>query len=350
MDYFCLKVDELYLLQDLVPCVLLSFEFEHILMWRENEWKPSLPLVKETNLEVTEAQEHFSGKELNETVRSSGTVLTQIKLADNERSHTSCSLGEGGEPKCSMKPILASDIPSSSATVAPGLANSVGKSGTEPSAHTPVECSPSNSGSDFVDSSLKSVLHNQTILSDKCEKGGLVDESFNNSASSGHSPDALEPSLGVTSIDDGLEMRKDSKNIIGGDILNSGSKLPSYMEGVVLLLKQAVDNGSAIVLSEIEFVDYNLVYQKSVELAKSAPRGPVFGHTQRGSNVRRNGPDKHQRIKKHLVGKKVSGHVEKKENGNGGLAIQTNDHTQEFLSEVVPQGTLRVDELAKLLS
>jgi hypothetical protein len=350
MDYFCLKVDELYLLQDLVPCVLLSFEFEHILMWRENEWKPSLPLVKETNLEVTEAQEHFNGKELNENVRSSGTVLTQIKLADNERSHTSCSLGEGvGEPKCSMKPILASDIPSSSATVAPGLANSVGKSGTEPSAHTTLECS-SNSGSDFVHPSLKSALHNQTILSDKFEKGGLVDESFNNSARSGHSPDALEPSLGVTSIDDGLETRKDSKNIIGGDILNSSFKLPSYMEGVVLLLKQAIDSGSAIVLSETEFVDYNLVYQKSVELAKSAPRGPVFQHTQRGSNVRRNGPDKHQRIKKHIVEKKVSGHVEKKENGNGGLAIQTNDHAQEFLSEVVPHSTLRVDELAKLLS
>jgi len=26
-----------------VPCVLLSFEYEHILMWRGRDWKSSLP-------------------------------------------------------------------------------------------------------------------------------------------------------------------------------------------------------------------------------------------------------------------------------------------------------------------
>ncbi|KAH9331088.1 hypothetical protein KI387_003196, partial [Taxus chinensis] len=28
-------------LKDLVPCVLLSFEYEHILMWRGKDWKPN---------------------------------------------------------------------------------------------------------------------------------------------------------------------------------------------------------------------------------------------------------------------------------------------------------------------
>ena len=50
------------------------------------------------------------------------------------------------------------------------------------------------------------------------------------------------------------------------------------------------------------------------------------------------------------MGNKVSSsHVEKGEYVNEGLA-PTNYHAQEFLSDVVPQGTLRVDELAKLLA
>ncbi|KAK3160815.1 hypothetical protein QOZ80_1BG0065100 [Eleusine coracana subsp. coracana] len=313
-------------LKDLVPCILLSFEFEHILMWRGNDWKASLPLVKETNFEVTKAQEHFGDQELNGNVR-----LTQIELPGNKRSLTSCNLDEGGgELNDSMEPNLASDISFNSAT----------------EAHTALESSPSDPGSDFVHPSLTLAPHSQTILSDKYEKGGLVVLSFNHSASSGNSSDAPEPSL-----DDELEATwKDSKDITGSDILNSSSKVPSYMERVVLLLKQAIDNGSAVVLNENEFVDYNLVYQKSVALAKSSPRGPVFHDTQRRSNAKRNGPDKHVRIKKHLLENKISIDVDKKENGTGGLAIHTNDLAEEFLSDVVPQGTLRMDELAKLLA
>ncbi|GJN31925.1 hypothetical protein PR202_gb20383 [Eleusine coracana subsp. coracana] len=269
-------------LKDLVPCILLSFEFEHILMWRGNDWKASLPLVKETNFEVTKAQEHFGDQELNGNVR-----LTQIELPGNKRSLTSCNLDEGGgELNDSMEPNLASDISFNSAT----------------EAHTALESSPSDPGSDFVHPSLTLAPHSQTILSDKYEKGGLVVLSFNHSASSGNSSDAPEPSL-----DDELEATwKDSKDI-------------------------------TVVLNENEFVDYNLVYQKSVALAKSSPRGPVFHDTQRRSNAKRNGPDKHVRIKKHLLENKISIDVDKKENGTGGLAIHTNDLAEEFLSDVVPQ-------------
>ncbi|KAG8044705.1 hypothetical protein GUJ93_ZPchr0075g2717 [Zizania palustris] len=37
-------------LQDLVPCTLVSFEFEHILTWRGNDWKSSLPPLEEITL------------------------------------------------------------------------------------------------------------------------------------------------------------------------------------------------------------------------------------------------------------------------------------------------------------
>ncbi|XP_062212168.1 CRS2-associated factor 1, chloroplastic-like [Phragmites australis] len=339
-------------LKDLVPCILLSFEFEHILMWRGNDWKSSLPPLEENNFEVTKAKEHFSGKELNEKVKHSGTVLTQIELSGNATYLKNCNLGEGEEKsKDSMKANLASDMMLASATEVPGLFNSIGISGTEPSAHTPLEYSPLNPVNDFMDPSLKSALHCRSIPLDKSENRDLVEKSLDYSARSEHSPDDLEPPPCITSIGDELETkRKDNKGIKGRNVLNSSSKMPSYMDGVLLLLKRAIDSGKALVLNENEFVDSDLVYQKSVAFTKSTPRGLVFEHTQRRSSARRNRPDKHVGIKKHLVENKVSSHVEMKDNANGRLAMQTNDHAQEFLSDVVPQGTLRVDELAKLLA
>nr|CAB3495776.1 unnamed protein product [Digitaria exilis] len=311
-------------LKDLVPCVLLSFEFEHILMWRGRDWKSSLPPLEENNFEVTKAQEQFSGKEFNENVRHSGTVLTKIELADIATSHKNCNLDEGEQKlKGTMKSNHESDMVPSSAVEVPGLFHSTGLSGTEPSANTPSECSPINPVMDH-------------------------------SARSDHCPDDLEPHPGVTSIGEDLgTKRKGNEGVEGMDVLNS-SEVPSYMEGVLCLLEQAIDSGRALVLTEDEFVDSDLVYQKCVAFTKSIPRELVFKHTQSKPSARRNGPDKHVRIKKHLAenrtleNKLSSSDVEEKDSSNE--AIQRNSHAQKFLSDVVPQGTLRVDELAKLLA
>ena len=342
-------------MQDLVPCILLSFEFEHILMWRGSDWKSSLPPLGENNFEVTKVQEHFSGKELNEKVRHSGTILTQIELASDVTNLNlqDCNLGEREDKsKDSMKPKSAGDMVLSSATQVTGSLHSIGMSGTEPSPHTALEHSQALSQvSDFADPSLKSALHCQSIPSEKSGNRGLVEKSLDHSTIPEHSPGSLEPHPCTTGMDDKLETKgKDIEDIKGRDVQNSSCKVPSYMDEVLLLLKQALDSGRALVLSENEFVDPDLVYQKSVAFTKAAPRGPVFEHTQTKYGARRNGQEKYVRVKKHIVGNKVSSsRVEKGEYANGGLA-QTNYHAQEFLSDVVPQGTLRVDELAKLLA
>nr|XP_034573429.1 CRS2-associated factor 1, chloroplastic-like [Setaria viridis] len=308
-------------LKDLVPCILLSFEFEHILMWRGSDWKSSLPPLEENNFEVTKADEHFSGEEFNEKVRHSGTVLTEIELASIATSHKNCNLGQAEqELKGTMKLNHGTDMVLSSAVEVPGLFHSTGISGTEPSADT---------------------------------NRGLVEKSLDHSARSEHCPDDLEPHPGVTSIGDDLETkRKGNEGIEGTDVLNSSSEVrPSYMVGVLCLLEQAIDSGRALVLSENEFVDSDLVYQKCVAFTKSIPRELVFKRTQTKTSARRNGLDKQVKIKKHLVENKLSSsHIEKKDNANGCLAMRTNGRAQEFLSDVVPQGTLRVDELAKLLA
>ncbi|PUZ56418.1 hypothetical protein GQ55_5G298800 [Panicum hallii var. hallii] len=327
-------------LKDLVPCILLSFEFEHILIWRGSDWKSALPPLEENNFEVTKAQECFIIKELNQKDRHSRTVLTQIELAGIATSQKNCNFGEGEEKlKDTMKPNHGSDMVLSSAMEVPGLFPSTGIPVTEPSAEAPTECSPLNPVCDFMDPSLKSTLNCQSVPSDKSENRGLVEKSLDHSARSEHCQD-LEPHPGVTSISHDLETQR-----------NCRSKVRSYMVGVLSLLEQAIDSGRALVLREDELVNSDLVYQKCVALTKSIPRGQVSKYTQSKSSARRNGPDKHIRTKKHLVENKLSSsHVENKDNANGGLAVQKNGHEQEFLSDVVPQGTLRVDELAKLLA
>lgn len=309
-----------------MPCILLSFEFEHILMWRGSDWKSSLPPLEENSFEVTKVQESFSGKESNEKVTHSGNVLTQIELVSVATSHKNCNLGEGQEK---FKDPIASDTVLNSAKEVPALFHSTGISRTEPSADTPLEYSPLKPVCDIMDPSLKC----QSIPTNNTENRGLAEKSE-------HSPD-----------DYNLETKGKRNDGIKGTVLNSGSKVPSCIEGLLCLLEQAIDSGRALVLSEDELVDADLVYEKSVAFTKSIPRSLVFEHTQRKPSARRNGPDNHARIKKHLVENKLpSSHVEKKCIANGGSATQTNDHAQEFLSDVVPQGTLRVDELAKLLA
>lgn len=311
-------------------------------MWRGSDWKSSLPPLEENSFEVTKVQEHFSGKESNEKVTHPGNVLTQIELAGIATSLENCNLGED-EGK--LKDSIDSDMVLSSAKEVPALFHSTGISESEPSADTPLEYSPLKPVCDIMDPSLKSTLLCQSIPTNNSENRGLVENSE-------HSPDDFEPHPGVTSINDNLEAkRKRNEGMKGTAVLNSSSIVPSYMEGLLCLLEQAVDSGRALVLSEDEFVDLDLVYEKSVAFTKSIPRGLVFEHTRRKSSTRRNGPDNHVRIKNHLVENKLSSsHVEKKSNANGGSAMQTNDHAQEFLSDVIPQGTLRVDELAKLLA
>ncbi|CAD6220099.1 unnamed protein product [Miscanthus lutarioriparius] len=296
-------------LKDLVPCILLSFEFEHILMWRGSDWKSSLPPLEENSFEVTKVQESFSGKESNEEVTHSGNVLTQIELVSVATSHKNCNLGEGQEK---FKDSIASD------TVY-----------LELNPQQTLHWNTLKPVCDIMDPSLKC----QSIPTNNTENRGLTEKSE-------HSPD-----------DYNLETKRKRNDGIKGTVLNSGSKVPSYIEGLLCLLEQAIDSGRALVLSEDELVDSDLVYEKSVAFTKSIPRSLVFEHTQRKSSARRNGPDNHASVKKHLVENKLSSsHVEKKCIANGGSAMQTNDHAQEFLSDVVPQGALRVDELAKLLA
>lgn len=112
-------------------------------------------------------------------------------------------------------------------------------------------------------------------------------------------------------------------------------------DGVLQLLKQAVENGSAVVLDSSS-LDADVVYQRSVAFSQSAPPSPVF---------------KHERRKKVAADKskeETSRELEVKEEETAGnekkdskTKKKKNFGDYNFSS---PQGSLGVDELAKLLA
>lgn len=291
-------------------------------MWRGSDWKSSLPPL-ENSYEVTKVQESFSGKESNEKVTHSGNVLAQIELVSAATSHKNWNLDEGQEK---FKDSTDSDMVLNSAKDVPALFHSTGISRTEPSADIALEYSPLNPVCDIMDPSLNC----RSIPTNNCESRALVEKSE-------HCPN-----------DYNLEMKgKRNDGTKCTVVLNSGSKV----EGLLCLLEQAIHSGRALVLSEDELADSDLVYEKSVAFRKSIPRRLVFENTRRKSSARRNVPDNHARTKTHIIANKMlSSPVENKFIVNGGSAMQTIDHGQECLSGVVHQGTLRVDELAKLLA
>uniref|UniRef100_A0A0D9V1B9 CRM domain-containing protein n=1 Tax=Leersia perrieri TaxID=77586 RepID=A0A0D9V1B9_9ORYZ len=333
-------------LKDLVPCTLLSFEFEHILMWRGNDWKSSLPPLEENNFEVA------NGQILGSEVADSGNALTPIELVNNATSSQNCNLIEGEEKlKKSMNSSLENGMMLGSACANPGVHNYVNVDGTGFSAATPIVFSHSNPASD-LDPAQKSAIHCQSVLSDKnkIDNGELIPDKCGSSEQFPDVPEAF-PMGSNDEIHELETIRRNSEHLKGSDGVNGDSIVPPYMEGILLLFKQAVDSGMALILNENGFADADDVYQKSVAFTKSAPRYPVFRHTPRKSRgARKNEPANNVKIvNKHLEEKKASDHLKKKDNVMEGSGIQRDDHAQEFLSDV-PQGTLRVDELAKLLA
>jgi len=131
--------------------------------------------------------------------------------------------------------------------------------------------------------------------------------------------------------------------------LNKPARLSApCIAGVLLLQKQAVENGSAVILDGSS-LDADVIYQTAVTFAQSAPPGPVFRHRPRKVAV--------QKLKE-VVGQetrdlKVMNNIRDpsgKKSENKSSNVKRHNDFDELYQDVVPHGSLRVDELAKLLA
>ncbi|KAK1418567.1 hypothetical protein QVD17_27712 [Tagetes erecta] len=247
-------------LKDLVPCVLISFEHEHILMWRGPNWKS---MFTEEN-KPQEANNPNTECEQNETISS-----TLHDTDDNES-------------------IAAVEYVQN----------------------------------DTISSTLNDIDDNEIIAPVECEQNETTSSTLND-------------------IDD-------SEIITPADIKNNISENTSNQDsltGVMSLLKQAVQEGIAIVLED-PHLDADVVYAKAVTFSKSAQPGPTFRHN-RPMKVVTMTAEK-QEDEETDRNEVVTVSVHKKGGKNTKPRTRKKDSKENYL-DIAPQTTLRVDELAKLL-
>ncbi|KAK4479136.1 hypothetical protein RD792_014647 [Penstemon davidsonii] len=287
-------------LKDLVPCVLVSFENEHILLWRGRDWKSSYMLPEEGPKGLHEEQLFGSP--------SSVPYLSIVKSNDNNLDTSSSVSSGNGELE---------------------------------------------ETSDLTEVPVKDSV--ATDVSLVASHSALNDESIDKSESFDNHSEALDESVefktelsGLVESEPGLEYTEKADEVMK---LNSAST-----EQVLLLRKQAVENGMAFVL-DIDSLDADIVFTKTVEFAKTAPVGPVFRRRSTQLAV--------QRIKEQecddgsvsketpvVLGTKVTA-LGRNGERRGERKISRNHKMEDIKADylnVVPQGNLRVDELAKLLS
>ncbi|KAL3623833.1 CCR4-Not complex caf1 ribonuclease subunit Caf1 [Castilleja foliolosa] len=266
-------------LKDLVPCVLLSFDYEHILMWRGRDWKSMM-----------EPDESVNGlQEVKSEALASGQLASPL-------------------PSVSR---LSSDIEAKSNNLETSLS---------PTYINNEESHGSNESS---------------------KVGNSVDESDNHS----------EAFKQTAESDTTLENTEEQLNSTNEQMIHSGTP---WTEEILLLREQAVENGMALVFDD-HSSDADTVFQKSVAFAKTAPRGPVFGNRRKKQfvavqekNEQGQGDDSKQEKAGAvlLTAVTVSGQKnERKTKRDGSMKEIKADYLN-----IVPQGNLRVDELAKLLA
>ncbi|ESQ50369.1 hypothetical protein EUTSA_v10001924mg [Eutrema salsugineum] len=255
-------------LKDLVPCVLISFENEQILIWRGREWKSSLT-----------------------TPDKKDDILGDIEV--------DTALPEGDDDEASESPNQTQVV------------------------------------------TQNSPLGSKELQNDQSAVDILAMEGRNSSLQS--SSTERDNSLG-----DHQEPEEESEEI------NTQS-----IERVLNLMKQAVESGNAIVLEATD-LDADTVFAKSVAFSSVATPGPVFQHglrkepmVKKQENHREFGYQNLEAKTSNVVfsrEKEVAVGVERDEKKEKeGLKKKLEEFDEDY-REVIPHGTLKVDELAKLLA
>ncbi|KAK9705988.1 hypothetical protein RND81_07G097200 [Saponaria officinalis] len=273
-------------LKDFVPCVLISFEFEHILMWRGKDWSPSIMQPETDN----------KGYQISESDRDAflGPDTSDPTFSDDEQESES----------------ISSNIPKFEVV-------------TKDSDVGVMVHNDAFFVKDHVKTAFNSELPSQTNDLGTEDVGGeitddLSDDAIKSGACSESSPSLVSPCT----------------------------------EGVLHLLTQALDSGRALTLDDTS-LDADIVYEKSVAFAQVAPPGPAFEHRPRKvailkSENQQSAVAEGDTAMPELAREMKSSKKTPKERKSPRIK-KTNDLKEEFL-DVVPQGSLKIDELAKLLA
>lgn len=367
-------------LKDLVPCVLISFENEHILMWKGQNWKSSLPKLDNDHEEAQKSNVDdatpialpLEGQEVSASCVPTISLkdVTLKTLATSMSPMDSVDVGVEGSEDLSSTENVKSSVGTDDTDAVSNVRNSYISEaisdvtgcyddGLRPRRND-CESATMLGSTDVVDDKSEP-MSNKSGSNAILENAGCTYEGFQTITmgsdintgtlgSTGSREEALI--VGPITHDKLLDVSKVAED------LNKATRLSApCTEGVLLLQKEAVENGSAIVLDDSS-LDADIIYQRAVTFAKSAPPGPVFRHRPRKVAVQKpkeqeTGDLKLKRKEQETGDLKVMDnirHPSEKTSEKKSSNVKRQKDFDELYQDVVPQGSLRVDELAKLLA
>lgn len=386
-------------LRDLVPCVLISYEYEHILMWRGKDWKSSLPPLEGDDNEAVECISNDSttspsatklllnhqssidlseGKSVEEkhdleihtdSITQSENVSTQNNVAFNLETSNDSQDGTGSDSQDGALPGSTKTNESASDSMViihQDIPDLDGEKSLVVDPHLKVHCQDisqiqgsvfnksDNSSFTVRNAGESSSLEVHSSLDVPCQgilpslvagegrqqadSNGLYPLNTTNEAGIGADDISFSCSLAVEGVV--------NENLKHQDTVKTEGK---FLDRVMLLLKQALENGSAIILDD-DSLDADLAFERSVALAKTAPPGPTFRCRNRKTVVNKT---KHQdplTQNDDNLEPEVGISISEKYDSRKNSTRQRRDGLEGDFSDVVQYGSLKIDELAKLLA
>ncbi|XP_073317588.1 CRS2-associated factor 1, chloroplastic [Primulina huaijiensis] len=292
-------------LKDLVPCVLISFEHEHILVWRGKEWISSL-------------------NEPIDCPKGSKKVL-----ADG------AALGSSSVSSALMMEANVDNLNTGSfATYSKEESTEIGNENVSEVSN--IASPPVSTQKGIEDLEESSCIEKEILFGDLAESR-MKPEGTN------YGGIALEFSSAVPQPNDLLNNTINTKDLVI-------SSMP-WTAGVLLLRDQAVESGMAIILDD-QSLDADIIFQKSVDYGKNAPTGPVFRRRPKKVSVEKveeqGGDNSEPRETPGVLVTEIT--VSGRRNERKNWRNEKMKDLKLDYSSIVPRGTLRVDELAKLLA
>ncbi|WOK99288.1 CRS2-associated factor 1, chloroplastic [Canna indica] len=336
-------------LRDLVPCVLLSFEYEHILMWRGKDWKSTLPPLEDNANEAAEliGTDSYSSSSTNNLLSTDEDILDSEAGMSSNKEPIICLATADGSLDEHPKEVETERIFKS---------EEVNQLSIDTTNNPNKIVEKTSASSNHNDSST--VSYQDISSSDSGYSMELFPDDHNQISHSGEAeveqrPANDNPCRSGNNVSGGLDGTTGEKGRVEVEERDSSPEQVvnpsgSCLEGVMLLLRQAVDSGAALILDDA-FLDANVVYERSIALANTAPSGPIFRHGIKKPVVQATEQEKSEKNEQSIdvevaavSGRKING---KKNSGN-----RRRDSLPEILPDMVPHGSLGVDELAKLLA
>ncbi|KAI3995503.1 hypothetical protein MKX01_007305 [Papaver californicum] len=306
-------------LKDLVPCVLVSFEREHILMWRGREWKSS-PAKSDSGSE----EEIVNGSNCSESLAVEDEVVSELFEGKSSNNDMNIDVIKPNLPKAEegaksegrevVFNFLGSDVQQSEAP-------------------------------DFSLANIDILPAVSETVGSICDSKPVVRENIGHSSETESSP--LTHLNGTSAM-----VTNENLQVAYKGLSNECAKSTLCMEGVIKLLRQAMESGSAVTLDDAS-LDADIIFNRTVTLSKVAPLGPVFKQRRTRKVVVKRSEKKEIRSDydeelKVEATVTVSGKRIERKSYHRNPRIK--DVKEVYLDMLPPQGSLGVDELAKLLS